>query len=191
MNGDLPIHNLTGLYMLNQRGVSLTELIFTIAILAIVASIAAPSFIEQIKRMEANTIRSKITSTLKTAKAESRIRRQNLIVCLANTHNVCHKNAQDRLLLFTDSDNNQTYNFNTDTLISIEALDLDHGKVYLRAGRRSHTKFFGDTGTPRGHMGHIKYCPDDDERSRMYQVSFNMVGGIKFKPKARHDTECP
>lgn len=131
-----------------HQGFTLVEVIVVTMIIAIIATIAVPSFITQFKRFEATNTQNKNTATLKAAKAESRIRHQNLIVCLVNATNVCDKNAQDKLLLFTDSDNNHMFNDNVDTLIKTTTLDLHYGKVYLRAGGRMHTKFLSDTGMP-------------------------------------------
>ena len=173
-------------------GFTLVELVVTIAVLAIIVSIAIPSFIHLLQDSEANDIRHKITSAIRVSKAESFIRHQQVIMCLANSNNQCHKNANERLIVFTDKNDNHSYDATDDTFLLVQALHLDYGKTYLRASLgRHYVKFFADTGLPRGHIGHIKYCPNSASNQNKYQVSFNQLGLIKFKPNKSHATNCP
>ncbi|WP_230660700.1 pilus assembly FimT family protein [Psychrobacter sp. I-STPA10] len=173
-------------------GFTLVELLVTIILVGIIIAIATPSFISLLYRLEAKDIRNKITTAMRVAKVESFTRHQYVIMCLANANNLCHKNATDRLIVFTDTNNNQRYDNNQDILLSIQALDLDYGHTFLRASLgRHYIKFFGDTGRPRGHYGHIKYCPDLTTNPNKYLISLNQNGGIKFKPPVIQATDCP
>lgn len=172
-------------------GFTLVELLVTIAILGIIISIATPRFIELLQRLEAKDIRSKVTTAIRTSKAESFIRHQHVIMCLANSSNQCNKNATARLIVFTDKNDNHSFDATEDTFLLIQALNLDYGNTHLRAGGRHYVKFFGDTGLPRGHFGHIKYCPNSITNLNKYLISFNQLGGIKFKPNKTHATNCP
>lgn len=174
----------------SKNGFTLVELIVTIAVLAIIATIATPSILTQLAHMEAKRIRSQLTTTLATAKAESYIRRQNLLVCLSNTGGRCHRDSEKKLLLFIDSNDNQHFDSNTDQLLSEQSLNPKYSTLSLRAGNRHYTKFWGDSGKPRGHFGHIKYCPTSTYNHNMYQISFNQGGIVKYKPNSAHDTGC-
>ena len=123
----------------NKYGFTLIELIVTVAVLTIIVMIATPYILEQLASMEAKRIESQIKNTLKLAKAESHIRRQNLLVCLSNDGATCHRDSYKK---------------------------------------------------PRGHFGHIKYCPTSTYNHAMYQISFNQGGGITYKPNASHPTDC-
>ncbi|PNK60377.1 Tfp pilus assembly protein FimT/FimU [Psychrobacter sp. FDAARGOS_221] len=182
-------HNIR--YSAYQSGFSLLETLITVAIIALMGSIAIPSFINSLKGWEANQIRSHITNAIRTAKIQSRIQRQNTIMCFANEQLACHKQANAYLLVFVDTDNSNTFTPNSDRLVLKQAMGLDYGQIYLRAANRHYIKFYGDSGLPRGHFGHIKYCPNNADTQNMYQVSINQQGNHRFKPYDFKKTGCP
>lgn len=175
----------------HMQGLTLIELVITLTIFAILASIATPSIIGQLAAMEAKKVRHEITNTLKSAKAESLIRHQNVFVCLIDESHHCKKDGNHALLMFLDKNNDNKYSAGVDELLSESQLGLKYATVHLRAGNRDYTRFSADSGNPRGFMGHIKYCPKAAFDAHKYKVSFNMAGIIKFKPNHHHETDCP
>lgn len=174
----------------SQNGFTLVELIVTVAILAIITTIAAPAILTQLASMEAKRIRHGLTDTLKLAKVESLIRRQNILVCLSDSNGRCDKNSNKTLLLFVDNNDNQHFDSGTDDLLQEQTLNPKYGTLHLRAGRRRYVRFYGDSGMPRGHFGHFKYCPSSVYSQAMYQISFSQGANISFKPNDSHPTDC-
>lgn len=173
-----------------SKGFTLAELIVTVLVIAIIATIAVPFVLTQLANMEAKSIRNTVNNTLSLAKAESLIRRKDLLVCLSDGDGICNKNANTTLLLFADNNDNKNYDIDIDLLIKEDRLSPKYSNLHLRAGRRHYTKFWGDSGKPRGHFGHIKYCPNSTYNTNKYQISFNQVGIIKYKTHTSHDTDC-
>lgn len=172
-------------------GFTLIELIVTVSILAVIAMFAAPAILSQLADMEAKRIRYKITDILAVAKAESSIRRQDLILCLADNSGACDKDGTERLLLFADTNDNQNFDLSVDSLIEEQRLNSKYGTLHLRASvLRNYVRFAGDNGKPIGHFGHIKYCPSSIYSKSMYQISFNKVGIIKYKSNDISETGC-
>ncbi len=175
----------------NEHGFTLVELIVTIAVLAILTMIATPYILEQLARMEAKRIESQIRNTLTLAKAESYIRRQDLLVCLSNNGAICDRDSYKQLLLFSDRNNNKNFDLGVDDLLEEQALEPKYSTLYLRVGdKRHYTKFWGDSGKPRGHFGHFKYCPTSTYNHTMYQISFSQGGRVTYKPNASYPTDC-
>lgn len=174
-----------------QRGFTLIELIVTLLILIIIAIIAIPAILTQLANMEAKRIKNDLMNTIAIAKAESYIRRQDLLVCLSNTGGRCHRDSDKKLLLFVDNNDNQNFDAQVDVLLYEQLLNPKYSTLSLRVGNNRHyTKFWGDSGKPRGHFGHIKYCPTSTYNQSMYQISFNQNGIVKYKPNEIHPTEC-
>lgn len=175
----------------NEHGFNLVELIVTVVVLAILAIIATPYILEQLARMEAKRIEGQIESTLALAKAESYIRRQDLLVCLSNNGGICDRDSYKKLLLFLDNNNNKNFDLGVDDLLEEQALEPKYSNLYLRVGnKRNYTKFWGDSGKPRGHFGHFKYCPTSTYNHTMYQISFSQGGRVTYKPNESHPTDC-
>ena len=175
----------------NEYGFNLVELIVTVAVLVIIVMIATPYVLEQLARMEAKRIEGQIKSTLALAKAESYIRRQDLLVCLSNNGGICDRDSYKKLLLFLDKNNNKNFDLGVDDLLEEQALEPKYSTLYLRVGNNRHyTKFWGDSGSPRGHFGHIKYCPTSTYNHTMYQISFSQGAKFTYKSNADHPTGC-
>lgn len=175
----------------HSRGFTLVELVVTVAVMAIIMAVAAPSILTQLATMEAKRVRYGLMNTLAIAKAESLIQRQNVLVCLSDANGRCDRDSNKFLLLFIDKNDNKHFDAGIDKLVERQRLNPKYGTLHLRVGsRRSYIKFWGDSGKPRGFFGHIKYCPTSIYSQAKYQVSFNQVGIIKYKPDGIHDTEC-
>ena len=159
--------------------------------MAIILTIAYPYIMTLLANMEAKRIRHEIVNTLKLAKAESYIQRQNVMACLSDSNRHCDKDSNNALLLFFDKNNNQKFDSDVDILIEEQRLRPKYGSLHLRAGQRHYVRFAGDSGNPRGFFGHIKYCPRSIYSQAMYQISFNQAGIIKYKPDSKSQpTEC-
>jgi len=175
----------------DRQGFTLVELIFTIVILGILVAIAVPFIQTQLAHMEAKRIKSQLESSLTLAKAESYIRRQNVIVCLSDSGGRCNRDSDTTLLLFIDENNNKHFDNQIDYLLSQQPLNPKYSRLSLRVGAKRHyTKFWGDSGKPRGHFGHIKYCPTVDYNKTTYLISFSQAGHIKQKLNENHPTKC-
>jgi len=175
----------------SQQGFTLIELLITVSILTILITMAAPSVTNMLASQEAKTIRQAIENGIREAKAESLSRRHDIHLCLTDHAGRCDKEGSHELLLFIDNDGDNTYSAANDTLITKRALVPKYATIHLRAGNRDYIRFAGDNGTPRGFMGHIKYCPTANRVQQKYKVSFSMTGKVTYKPDSTVEpTDC-
>lgn len=175
----------------HMQGFTLIEMMVTVVILALLAVIAYPSFMRQLANMEARRVANIITTSLSQAKINSFTSRKNVLICVLDDNGVCHRDGQQALVLFEDTNRNNRFDANQDRLIEQHHLGLKYGYVMFRMSvGRHYAKFWGDTGLPRGHIGHISYCPNTAFNDNRYQISFNMQGIVRYKTAPQYALDC-
>ena len=102
------VNNLPNQLRMTSSGFTLIELMVTIAVMAIIMSIAAPSFNTQIANQRVKSTAVNIESALKEAKAESIIRRQNVMVTFSSTLNTIVLTGRNSTVIATYNVNNQS-----------------------------------------------------------------------------------
>ncbi len=89
---------------MTSSGFTLIELMVTIAVLAIIVSIAAPNISNQLADQRVKSTTATLANALKEAKAESIIRRQNLTLSYNNT-------STPKVITITAPDSNTIANY--------------------------------------------------------------------------------
>ena len=89
---------------MSSSGFTLIELMVTIAVLAIIVGIAAPSISTQLANQRVKSTTATLANALKEAKAESIIRRQNLTLSYNNT-------STPKVITITAPDSNTIANY--------------------------------------------------------------------------------
>lgn len=118
---------------MTSSGFTLIELMVTIAVLAIIVGIAAPSISTQLANQRVKSTVSTIESALKEAKAESIIRRQNIAVIYnsaSNPKTIILQNGDDTLSTYNINDQNTVIVTTINTLpIAITTVTFQPNKV--------------------------------------------------------------
>lgn len=160
-----------------QKGVTFMEVMVVITVITIMVVLGYPSFRQMMHSMESKRVRSYVMMALKEARMLSFTERQNLIVCLANEHNQCHNRATQKVILFKDNDDNQR--FDEGELLKEYDLNAKYGSIEMNvSARRHYMRYFGDTGVPRGHFGHIKYCSLQGQTRLNHKTTITAVGYV-------------
>lgn len=174
-----------------SAGFTLIELLITVAIMAIVATLAVPSFGQMLRVMEARTVESSLHDWLKSARADALIYQRSVIVCIADDRLNCVARDGTRLLTFIDQDDDNQFDRTKDNLLQQHDITLRFGYMFASlAANRNYIKLTPQTGRPVGYMGSFNYCTRDNDLTRHFKVSFNMTGGIKTKPHSTEATRC-
>ena len=173
------------------QGFTLIEMMVTVVILALVAVIAYPSFMRQLANMEARRVANLISTSLSSAKVNSFTTRKNVFVCILDDSGACHRDGQHALLLFDDMNRDNRFDVHQDRVIEQHHLGLKYGHVMFRVSLGKHyAKFWGDTGLPRGHIGHVSYCSNTAFNDNHYQISFNTQGIVRYKTAPQYALDC-
>ena len=164
--------------MNDTKGYTLIELLVVIAIMAVLVMLAYPSFLGWLQGMEAKRVQKTLEQVLLQTRMRSASTRQTLTVCLADAQDVCQRAGSVSVLVFKDDNNNGR--MEVAELIDKQALNIRHGVIVSRWSlHRNHVKFFGDTGMPRGHFGHISYCSSSNHQAHSYRVIMTQHGFVR------------
>ncbi|WP_440464721.1 pilus assembly FimT family protein [Psychrobacter sp. ASPA161_6] len=102
---------------MTSSGFTLIELLVTIAVLAIIVSIAAPSISTQLANQRVKSTASTLENALKEAKAESIVRRQDIDVIYNSASN------PKTIILQNDGDILSTYNISDQNTVTIATIN--------------------------------------------------------------------
>lgn len=174
----------------NRQGFTLVELIVTITILAVVASIAYPKIMALLKHQESVTVRSNLQNFLTTGKQYSLVYQAPIHLCIANKDNQCVTSNGSVLLTFLDKDNSNTFT-PADTLLETHSLSLKYARLVTHVAlARSYIVFKAETGRPTGYEGRINYCPIDGNQKEMFKITFSKTAVIKIKSRQEENIDC-
>ena len=92
----------------NQTGFTLIELMITVSLVAILATIAIPSFVNAIQDNRATVFVNRFVSSLHTARSEAVRRGNNVMVCMSANNATCtdQNNWEQGWLVFSDDNGN-------------------------------------------------------------------------------------
>ena len=110
-------NSLSPTIQMTSSGFTLIELMVTIAVLAIIVGIAAPSISTQLANQRVKSTVSIIESALKEAKAESIIRRQNIAVIYNSASN------PKTIILQDGGDILSTYNISDQSTVTVTTIN--------------------------------------------------------------------
>lgn len=175
----------------NHLGFTLVEMLVVMVILGVISMIAVPNFMNQLKHMESKNTANHIKTFLVNAKQDAIIYQNILTICLADHLQNCVRSQGQNLISFTDKNHNRNFDKGIDILRSSVFLKQHFGDVHLGGAlRRRYVDFKPHNGSPIGHMGHIRYCPKDNNTNNTFKVSFSKTGMIKLKFHKDEKVDC-
>jgi type IV fimbrial biogenesis protein FimT len=167
-----------------QHGFTFVELLITMVIFAILATLAFPLFQKWQKENEARQLFSQIAPNLNFARSNAMTYHTAISVC-GGLPSACTGKWNDGMLIFTDFNHNGKVDNPTDHILLYAPLELHYGNLTWRgAGGRPHI-LYQDNGLPLGSNGSLLYCGEESHYHR--SVVLSMMGRTRPSPDLNLD----
>ncbi|WP_349927513.1 GspH/FimT family pseudopilin [Acinetobacter sp. A1-4-2] len=163
-----------------KNGFTLVELIVTLAIFAILATIALPYFQDMKAKQEVNATTNKLISTIHLAKSQATLYHTNVVLCPSQNKVNCQTSQWTAgLLVFLDSNKNRQIDTG-EKIIYTESTDLKYGHLDWRGTLSVPSLTFqAENGLPIGSNGSFYYCSMVSDHHRKLVLS--AMGHIRIE----------
>lgn len=142
----------------SEFGITLIELIVTIAIISILASVAFPFSHSLFARFEAKKTISTLETVLIHTKHQAYLYHYRAAICGSNDAVYCSSgNWNKYILVFKDTTLNRIRD-NNESILQIIPLSLKYGNLNWSGASARNVVFHADSGLPRGSNGSFTYC---------------------------------
>lgn len=156
-------------------GFTLIELMFTLAVAAILLSLAAPSFRDTIKNTRLVTEVNNLASGLSFARSEAIKRGLFVTLCKSNDNATCSGNWQDGWIVFVDIDGQGDVDVGNDTIIRVgEGVPASITLVFPGRVRVTYAASGFSTNNST-----FKFCDDRDDASKAKGLVVSPSGRVR------------
>ncbi|OTG67317.1 GspH/FimT family pseudopilin [Acinetobacter silvestris] len=168
-----------------ESAFTLFEFMICIAVLAIIVTIAIPSYHNLNEKREVNHVYPLLKQHVDFAKNTALTYHSDIVICASEDLNTCQNNMWHKgIIIFSDTNKNKRLDLN-ETVFSKIFTDIKYGQLKWN-GSASNTNtltFQGDTGLTRGSMGAFHYCNfKHSEYNKHFPIG--MMGNLKKEPNA-------
>jgi len=146
---------------MNAKGFTLIELLVVISIIAILASLAVPSFSDIIRRQKSSGEANVLFSLVYLARSEAIKRNSVVTICKSNNADQCSGNWSDGWIVFQDDDKDGSRGTG-EILISSGTIGNDYQLSWSAFGSNNYIRFTAQ-GLTLSQNGTFKLCPSDDD----------------------------
>ncbi len=181
------------------RGITLIELMVSIAIAATVSVIALPNMNRFIIQLRVNNEISGLQRLLLTARNYAINSSNKAIICPLTTNGVCTTNWHKELSVFIDNNNNKVFDSTNNEKIIITKAAIKTGDTLIYGKRRTNITY-----QPTGHLsglsnGTFRYCPLGEislsraiviARSGRFYVSTDNDGDSRDETRGNKEITC-
>lgn len=171
-----------------SRGFSMVETMVVLAVLAIAATLALPSFQGTLQRTRTATALNRITATLALARNHAVMRRRAVSVCPSEDGRHCRKDRiwEDGWIVFLDPDKTGQPKADADVLHAADPLS---DTLLLRATPGRHRARFQPNGQSTGSTLTLSLCLRDGH-DPLAQVVLNNWGRARVVRNPTQDPSC-
>jgi type IV fimbrial biogenesis protein FimT len=143
---------------LKQRGFTLLELLYVLAITSILYSVAIPSLQSLIASTQRYILNQKLFTLIQYTRSKAAFQAQNVILCPSKDHENCINDWQQPLMIFTDMNNNKRRD-EEEVIDRIENIALQNYHINWRASGSSRYLRYVRDGSTSYQNGTFTLCP--------------------------------
>lgn len=163
---------------MKKSGFSLIELMATIAIMAILMSVATPSFQNTIERNEITSEVQELGTTLKLARSEAVKHNSFVSVCASSNQSTCTGTWKDGWIIFVDANANGIVDTNEALLKVWQGLASGHTLTW--SGPNAGYLTFTNRGFTNDQSGTFKICGSSNKASFARGLIVPTTGSTRF-----------
>ena len=169
-----------------DAGLTLVELIITLAISATLLMLASASWTPLTEKIQASTVQSNIQRIFTDARFRAVNSRTVITICPLTAGGVCSNNWNTAISVFPDPENHYKAE-PEDVVRTLNVSSAGHLKSSnAGSGARRYFQFKPD-GSARGSIGHLVWCPGSGDASRANQVRINFGGRLLWSKDENND----
>jgi len=156
-------------------GFTLLNLLITLAISGILVTAGIPSLQQLLNNQQANNAYQDLFTLIQFTRIQSVNYSGQVILCPTINQSDCINDWNQELMIFVDTDNDETRN-NGEQLLRVKVAARDNETVHWRAsGSRRYLRFKAD-GSTRNQNGRLTYCLEKSGQTYARQIIMYRTG---------------
>jgi type IV fimbrial biogenesis protein FimT len=160
---------------LTQRGFTLLELLYVLAITSILYSVAIPSFQSLIASTRRYTLNQQLFTLIQYTRSKAAFQARNVILCPSKNQEDCINDWQQPLMIFTDMNNNKTRD-EEEIIDRIEKIALQNYRIRWRASGSSRYLRYISDGSTSYQNGTFTLCPTINNVEHIQKIIVYLSG---------------
>ena len=171
-----------------QSGFTLTEILITLSISAILISSAAPVFSQILLNNRAVSLTNNLLTALQISRSEAIKRNQDVTICKSSDSLTCSGSWSDGWIIFSDVDHDRRLDvLDGDTLIQVQRYEGIEFSISWNAFRSDNYIQFSSQGFIHSNNGTFKLCPPDNDVHYARAIIINRVGRARVSKDLDND----
>ncbi|MEX0738473.1 MAG: GspH/FimT family pseudopilin [Pseudohongiella sp.] len=161
-----------------QRGMSLLELFFTLAIITILTTLALPVF-SMLEQEESSRVLRQFLNLVDSARSAAIRQGRTITLCPSDEHHNCAGDWQYGAMIFIDDDANRQRDNNEEAITLVQWRDMK-GELSWRAFGNRQRLLIDRYGGLTGQNGNLTWCPPEHSAVPAHQLVLNGSGRFRF-----------